>query len=266
MEIFEEFRVPLPVDDAWRLLLDIERIAPCLPGAQLQEIEGDEYRGVVKVKVGPITAQYKGAAKLESTDDENHVAVIVASGRDTRGQGNASATIQLSLVPDDGGTLVSVETDLAITGKVAQFGRGVLNDVSGKLLAQFVENLERDVLSGGDAAGSAPAPRAEVGADAGLAAEEAQAAPASEIPGPGLAAPPAEPAASSGSTNGALGRGGLDGGSGTAIRRIDAPEAAPVDLLAVGGQSFGKRLIPVGGLLVLLLVLLGIRRKRRRSS
>src|SRR3954454_6541271 len=138
MEIQDSFRVDLPVDDAWRLLLDIERIAPCLPGAQLQEIEGDEYRGVVKVKVGPITAQYKGAAKLESTDDATHVAVIVASGRDTRGQGNASATIQLSLVSEGDGTVVGVETDLSITGKVAQFGRGVLNDVSGKLLLQFV--------------------------------------------------------------------------------------------------------------------------------
>src|SRR5664279_769271 len=148
MQIDDTFRVDVPVDEAWRILLDIERIAPCLPGAQLQEIEGDEYRGVVKVKVGPITAQYKGTAKLESTDDETYTAVIVASGRDTRGQGNASATVNLSLVPDGEGTQVEVETDLSITGKVAQFGRGVLADVSAKLLAQFVENLEREVLSG----------------------------------------------------------------------------------------------------------------------
>jgi len=146
VEINDSFRVDLPVEETWRVLMDIERIAPCLPGAQLQEIAGEEYRGVVKVKVGPITAQYKGAAYFESRDDASHVAVIKGSGRDTRGQGNASATITMRLVPDGGGTAVSVETDLAITGKVAQFGRGVMADASAKLLAQFVANLERDVL------------------------------------------------------------------------------------------------------------------------
>ena len=129
------------------MLMDIERIAPCLPGAQLQEIAGEEYRGVVKVKVGPITAQYKGAASFESKDDDAHTAVIKGSGRDTRGQGNASATITMRLEADGAGTAVSVSTELAITGKVAQFGRGVMADVSAKLLAQFVANLERDVLS-----------------------------------------------------------------------------------------------------------------------
>ncbi|MEP6626084.1 MAG: SRPBCC family protein, partial [Acidimicrobiia bacterium] len=148
MEIEDSFRVDLPVDTTWRVLLDIERIAPCLPGAQLQEIAGEEYRGVVKVKVGPITAQYKGAAHFESRDDTTHTAVIVGSGRDTRGQGNASATITMTLTSDGSGTSVKVATDLSITGKVAQFGRGVMADVSAKLLAQFVENLERDVLSG----------------------------------------------------------------------------------------------------------------------
>ena len=148
MEIEDSFRVDLPVDDTWRVLLDIERIAPCLPGAQLQEIAGEEYRGVVKVKVGPITAQYKGAAHVESRDDATHTAVIIGSGRDTRGQGNASATITMNLTPDGTGTQVKVSTELSITGKVAQFGRGVMADVSAKLLAQFVANLERDVLSG----------------------------------------------------------------------------------------------------------------------
>src|SRR3954447_18987103 len=127
--------------------MDIERIAPCLPGAQLQEVAGEQYRGVVKVKVGPITAQYKGAAQFESRDDVAHTAVIKGSGRDTRGQGNASATITMRLEPDGTGTAVSVSTDLSITGKVAQFGRGVMADVSAKLLAQFVANLERDVLT-----------------------------------------------------------------------------------------------------------------------
>lgn len=153
MEIADSFRVSTPLADTWKVLLDIEGIAPCLPGAQLQEVEGDEYRGIVKVKVGPITAQYKGVAKLAEVDEGNHRLVIDASGRDTRGQGNAKASIVVTMAAEGAGTKVDVVTDLSITGKVAQFGRGVLADVSGKLMGQFVENLERDVLTsagGGD--------------------------------------------------------------------------------------------------------------------
>lgn len=148
MNIQDEFRVDVPVEEAWGVLLDVERIAPCMPGAQLQEIEGDEFRGIVKVKVGPITAQYKGAARLTEVDDANHRAVIRAEGRDTRGQGNASATVTATLQPDGDGTRVRIDSDVTITGKVAQFGRGVIADVSSKLLAQFVACLERDVLAG----------------------------------------------------------------------------------------------------------------------
>ncbi|MGQ0824111.1 MAG: SRPBCC family protein, partial [Actinomycetota bacterium] len=157
MEIADRFRVSTPIEDTWKVLLDIEAIAPCLPGAQLQEVEGDEYRGVVKVKVGPITAQYKGAAKLAEVDEAGRRLVIDASGRDTRGQGNATATIVVKMVEDGDGTSVEVVTALSITGKVAQFGRGVLADVSSRLMGQFVENLERDVLS-------APAPAPTVDA------------------------------------------------------------------------------------------------------
>jgi carbon monoxide dehydrogenase subunit G len=156
MNIEDEFRVDVPVEEAWRVLLDVERIAPCMPGAQLQEIDGDEFRGIVKVKVGPITAQYKGAARLTEVDDANHRAVILAEGRDTRGQGNASATVTATMAPDEGGTRVHINSDVTITGKVSQFGRGVIGDVSSKLLAQFVDNLERDVLSA-----AAPAPASE---------------------------------------------------------------------------------------------------------
>jgi hypothetical protein len=117
-------------------------------------VEGDEYRGIVKVKVGPITAQYKGVARITESDDINHRAVIRAEGRDTRGQGNASATATAVLQPDGDGTRVSIDSDVTITGKVAQFGRGVIADVSAKLLDQFVACLERDVLS---SAGEGPA-------------------------------------------------------------------------------------------------------------
>ena len=146
MELTNEFEVAVPVQVAWAVLTDVERIAPCLPGAELREVEGDEYRGVVKVKVGPITASYQGAAQFTELDEVGHRAVLQAEGRETRGQGNATAQIVATMVPSESGTRVSVVTDLSITGKVAQFGRGVLADVSTKLLQQFVTNLEASVL------------------------------------------------------------------------------------------------------------------------
>ena len=155
MHITDTFHVDVPVEQAWDVLLDVERIAPCMPGAQLQEVEGDEYRGIVKIKVGPITAQYKGAARIVEADVATRRIVIKAEGRDTRGQGNASATVTASLAPDDTGTQVGIDTDLHVTGKVAQFGRGVMADVSSKLLAQFVECLHGKVLSGDGAAPAA---------------------------------------------------------------------------------------------------------------
>ncbi len=149
MELTNEFRVAVPLDTAWTVLNDVELIAPCLPGAQLQEIEGDEYRGIVKVKVGPITAQYTGAATFLSQEREAGTVVLHAEGRDTRGQGTASADITVQLTEDGRDTAVQVTTDLKITGKVAQFGRGVLADVSAKLLDEFVECLETKVLADG---------------------------------------------------------------------------------------------------------------------
>src|SRR5437899_11053175 len=112
MKIEDSFRVSVPVEEAWNVLLDVERIAPCMPGAQLQEVEGDEYRGIVKVKVGPITAQYKGVARITESDDANHRVVIRAEGRDTRGQGNASASATAVLQPDGDGTRVSLDSDV----------------------------------------------------------------------------------------------------------------------------------------------------------
>ena len=171
MELTNEFTVGVPIEQAWAVLTDVERIAPCMPGAQLQEVEGDEYRGVVKVKVGPITAQYKGAATFVEKDDEKHKAVLRAEGRDTRGQGNASATITATLQPSGEGTSVVVVTDLTVTGKVAQFGRGVLADVSSKLLTQFVDCLERDVLAAGSTAAQPVAEPVETAAPAESAPE-----------------------------------------------------------------------------------------------
>ena len=156
MELNNDFEVAAPIDRVWDVLTDVERIAPCLPGAQLQEVEGDEFQGVVKVKVGPITAQYKGAASFVERDDAGYRAVLRAEGRDTRGAGNAAADITALLEAVDGGTRVTVTTDLTVTGKVAQFGRGVMAAVSRKLMGQFADNLS-DLISTADGEAAAEA-------------------------------------------------------------------------------------------------------------
>ena len=157
MDLNHEFIVNVPVKDAWVILTDLERIAPCLPGAQLTEVEGETYRGQVKVKVGPIVAQFKGQASFVSRDDIAHTASLKGEGRDTTGKGNASAiiTAQLTSVTPTS-TKCTVVTNLTISGKVAQFGRGALADVSDKLLAQFSENLNQ-LITSAPATTSAPA-------------------------------------------------------------------------------------------------------------
>lgn len=158
MDLHHEFSVNVPVDEAWRVLTDLERIAPCLPGAQLTEVEGDTYRGQVKVKVGPILAQFKGQASFVSRNDAAHTATLKGEGRDTTGKGNASAMITAELTAIDARTTrCVVNTDLSISGKVAQFGRGALADVSDKLLAQFVENLNQ-LIASAPATPAAPPP------------------------------------------------------------------------------------------------------------
>lgn len=234
MELTNEFHVNVPVERAWAVLTDIETIAPCMPGAALEEIEGDEYRGGVKIKVGPITAQYKGKATFLSKDDVKHIAVLKAEGRDTKGQGNASATITATLKAAGDGTDVVVSTDLTITGKVAQFGRGVLADVSAKILGQFVNCLEHDVLATPEetvasvAAASAAADAAPTIADAPVAASS------------NGSAEPVKPA----------------------VRKIEYKAAEPVDLLGTAGAPVVKRAAPVVAILFLLVWLL---RRRKKS-
>ena len=144
MELNNEIDVNAPIQEVWEAFNTPERIAPCLPGAELQEVDGDNFNGLVKIKVGPITAQYKGTASYLEKDEDAQKVVIKGDGRDTRGAGNASATItaQLSEISPDV-TNVNVRTELTITGKVAQFGRGAISDVSGKLMTQFAQNLEQ---------------------------------------------------------------------------------------------------------------------------
>ena len=148
MDLNHQFTVNVPIAEAWVILADLERIAPCLPGAQLTEVEGDTYRGQVKIKVGPILAQFKGQASFVSRDDVAHKATLKGEGRDTTGKGNASALITAELTSvSPTSTTCTVHTDLTISGKVAQFGRGALADVSDKLLAQFSENLNQLITS-----------------------------------------------------------------------------------------------------------------------
>ena len=246
MELTNEFTVGVPVSEAWAVLTDVERIAPCMPGAELKEVAGEEYRGVVKVKVGPITAQYKGRATFVERDERGGRAVLRAEGRDTRGQGNANATITATLEPDGGsGTRVKVVTDLAVTGRVAQFGRGVLNDVSLKLLNQFVDCLESSILVDGPAAGSRPAaspPYDQEGAVTPDGPAPATAGRTAQTEPPGAVA-----------------------GDEPVVRTIASPPAEPVDLLEAAGGSLAKRLAPVG-VVVIVLWLLRRRRRRRRSG
>jgi carbon monoxide dehydrogenase subunit G len=222
MDLHHEFTVPVPASDAWRILTDLERLAPCLPGAQLTEVEGEVYRGQVKVKVGPILAQFKGQASFVSRDDTNFLASLKAEGRDTTGKGNASATITARLEPVSASSAkCTVDTQLNISGKVAQFGRGALADVSDKLLLQFVDNL-----------------------NALIASQPAATGPDAAAPSPGTAAP-----TQSVST----------GAPAASVRKIEqTQEVAPLDLLDTAGSTIAKRLIPVAVVLVAVVAALVI--------
>jgi carbon monoxide dehydrogenase subunit G len=146
MKLDNEFRVNAPIERAWEVLTDIPAITPCLPGAELTDHDGDEYRGTVKIKVGPVTANYSGKALFAVIDEERHHIEISADGRDSRGSGNASASITADMVADGDHTVVSIITDLKVAGKVAQFGKGMIAEVSGKLIDQFVNCIEQELL------------------------------------------------------------------------------------------------------------------------
>ncbi|GGL13927.1 SRPBCC family protein [Nocardia jinanensis] len=158
MELINTFSVDLPVAQTWDVFLDIGRVIPCLPGAAVLGIDGDDFEGAVKIKVGPVSAQYKGAGRFVEKDATGHRIVIRAEGKDVGGQGGAKATITVTLSEQGTGTSVHVLTDLALSGRVAGFGRGVIADVSNKLLGQFVRNLEAEISGGAaDLTGGAPA-------------------------------------------------------------------------------------------------------------
>ena len=183
MKLENRFTVPVPVDEAWKVLLDVERIAPCMPGATLTSRDGDDFEGTVKVKVGPINLTYGGKAKFVSKDEATHVAVIDGSGKETRGTGTAKALITCRLIDKGATTEIEVDTDLNVTGKPAQFGRGVLADVSAKLVDRFAACLAEEIRAGTPVV-AAPS------ADGAAATDSAPAAPAA--PRPATVRPPAE--------------------------------------------------------------------------
>ena len=186
IELDNSFTVPVPPEKAWDVLLDVERIAPCMPGASVTSIsdDGNEVEGQVKVKLGPLSLSYKGTAKFTNKDQANHTIAIDATGKETRGAGTASANVQATLKPADttGSTLVAIHTSLNVTGRPAQFGRSLLPEVSGKLIAQFASNLEALIAS--DNAPAAAEGTASPEADGTAADSSGEAAPAAAKPAP----------------------------------------------------------------------------------
>ncbi|MEV4011242.1 SRPBCC family protein [Nonomuraea angiospora] len=229
MRFEHEFTVPVPIEQAWAVLLDVERVAPCLPGATLDIFEGDEFTGRMKVKVGPIVVTYKGSARFEDVDKDSYTLTIQASGKEARGSGTASATVKARLAPVDEATHVTVETSFNVTGRPAQFGRGVMAEVGGKLIEKFAANLA-ELLSEPTVEQVAPVPGPE---------EERH---LTAVPTP--PEPEARPA-------------------GTTRTSRTADEEA-LDLLEIAGQPLLKRLAPVAGALVALLVIVWVIRRLRR--
>ncbi|GAB3385001.1 SRPBCC family protein [Amycolatopsis echigonensis] len=231
MRLDHEFTVPAPIGEVWQAVIDPERVAPCMPGASLTKVEGDTFAGTVKVKLGPISLLYKGTGEFLEKDEAARKVVIKASGKDARGGGTAAATVTLTLTERDGGTHGAVATDLAITGRPAQFGRGLISEVGGKILDTFAGNL----------AASLKTPAEEAAAPAEKPEEKAEEKPAEEKPAadekPHLRSVPA---------------GGSTG------------ETEAIDLLDYAGQSVAKRLAPVAAGVVVLLIVLAIVRKLRR--
>ncbi|MFC7744038.1 SRPBCC family protein [Nocardiopsis composta] len=185
------FTVPVPVEEAWDVLLDVERVAPCMPGATLESVDGDAFTGKVRVKVGPITVTYRGEARITEKDPRTRTVRIEASGKEARGSGTASGTVLARLAGPEGSTEVTVETDITVTGRVAQFGRGVMADVSERLVSRFADNLAAELAGSG---GSEPEPAAAEPAappESGAGAPRRSAPPRSG-PGP-RPAPPGRP-------------------------------------------------------------------------
>jgi carbon monoxide dehydrogenase subunit G len=259
MEMDHSFTVPVSPDRAWDVLLDVERIAPCMPGATVDEFDGEVVTGRIKVKVGPVSLTYRGTAKFTERDADAKVIVLDASGKETRGAGTASATVRATLESESGGaaTKATMHTTMNVTGRPAQFGRGVMVEVGGKLVEQFAQNLRQLIADGGTAA------PAEAGAGAGAEAGAGGTATAEEgadaDPSPGdQARTSVSPVASSAPSAAA---------TSTATVPQAAAQADSINLIRLVGPALLKRAIPVAaGLAVLALLGRRFRHLFRRSS
>ncbi|OZM82567.1 SRPBCC family protein [Pseudonocardia sp. MH-G8] len=274
MQLENKFTIDAPIEKAWEALNTPETVAPCFPGATLTEYEGDSFTGTVKVKLGPISLTYKGKGTYVTRDDENHKVVIEANGRDSRGNGTAKATVTGTMVADGADrTAVTMVTDMTITGRPAQFGRGVISDVADKIIGQFSACVASKLApeTAGAAASSKPAPAS------GAAA--ATSAPATPTPSPSPASGSSGPASSGetgSSPNGSPS--GADVAKGPVLAATPpAPSTTPkaagpmrsevdaIDLLDTAGAPVLKRLVPVAGGVLLLLIILLIKRSRSGS-
>jgi carbon monoxide dehydrogenase subunit G len=284
-----EFTVPASIGEVWQAVIDPERVAPCLPGAALTKVEGDSFTGTVKVKLGPISLLYKGSGEFLEKDEAARKVVIKASGKDARGGGTAAATVTLTLTETDGGTHGAVASDLAVTGRPAQFGRGLISEVSGKILDTFAANLasslgtaETPVATAVTADGKAPADAADAAkasASPAAAAEEAVAAAAGDAaeraaaeiaekaardhPDQPTSATP-DPATPSTSAP------GTPAGPKSHLRSVPAGgstgEVEPIDLMDYAGRSVAKRLIPVAVVAAVLIGAIALVRALRRRG
>nr|WP_285582530.1 SRPBCC family protein [Actinoallomurus iriomotensis] len=249
MELDHEFTVPVPVDQAWAVLLDIERIAPCMPGATLDSVDGDDFTGRLKVKLGAMTITYKGSARIAARDEDTHTVSIEGTGKEARGAGTASANVQAQLHGEGDSTRVTVHTKLNITGRPAQFGRNIMSEVGGKLVGRFADNLAEEIARPAEGAAAPEAPEA--------APAEPQAEPAPSGDGAPQPAEAAEPQAAPAETP-----------PQPAAQRPVAARASndeAINLLEFAGPSIVKRLAPVALALVGLVGLWRIVRRVRRK-
>lgn len=301
MELDHEFTVPVPVDRAWPVLLDVERVAPCMPGATLDSIDDDEFKGRLKVRLGAMTITYRGSARFAGRDESSRTVTIEGTGKEARGSGTASATVQAQLHDEGERTRVTVHTKLNVTGRPAQFGRGILSEVGGKLVKRFADNLAEELSRdekpaadtaaagagdgtptapptvtttappAGEPAGATGTPSTVPGAetvgetvpDVTAARPEDAGIPAESGPGTGApAATPATPAAAEARPAAPADASGAAAAERAPGERRHRPAAEAIDLLEVAGPSIAKRVGPVlAGLAVLWTIWRLLRRK-----
>ncbi|MGH3550788.1 MAG: SRPBCC family protein [Pseudonocardiaceae bacterium] len=260
MKLEHRFTVPAPIDTVWRALLDPERVAPCFPGASITSASGDEFAGIVKVRLGPISLQYRGSGRFTDTDQAAHRTLIQATGTASGGQGTVTATVQASLAENGEGTEVTVATDMIVTGRPAQFGRGLIEDVGGKIISQFADCLSRSLGPQEEPAQVAESPPSASPPPASpqpVSPQPASPQPASSKPAqlPPAQLPPAQ-----------LPPARVQPGP-VRPAPVRPPMADEIDLLEAAGGAVAKRALPaIAGLVVLVLIIRWLVRRRPRGS